>query len=333
MSILSAVSDGIANLFKRHKAVEPVKKHDILDLIDNNLISLRVVLTVYDQGPWFADDLKWLKGKTSPSDSISVGRPRELYTSYLRGLSAQSRSLENNNSLSSIYTAAKILIVDHEMIRSKFDSLFKDGTDVSDITLEQMKLSHATIFGFINLSSILADWFCFFLGELPSTSYLGDHPELVLRVPEYRFKFLEDSVGTVSDFVNDVINRGSTRGFLSVIQSVKSAGDVAIYTNAAALDTYANIADYPQAMRFMAPFTSFQPILMVRESLGSFARIKYKRNLLMRDWVQAKIVILQMDSDKMDPSTPEYQRQRQILQRYSDELAKLDRKIADYEMI
>jgi len=124
--------------------------------------------------------------------------------------------------------------------------------------------------------------------------------------------------------------RGTNRNIIMVVQNIRKIGDVALYTDAATLDTYANINDYPGVSRFMA---SFNPILFIRDALTILSNYFYKRNLTMRDWILAKIMILRMDMQRMDPQAPEYQRQQEIVQRYSDKLADFDKKIASYEKV
>ena len=324
MDVFRTISDTLAGIFKRHTHADPINKNDVLDLIDNNIVVLRLVTTIFVEHKslftYIQNELLPANGSNKANDTL-----RQLYVSYVSNLKGVAQQQEHSGLLRSISLSAKLLLADHEGMRANFDALFKDGTDEGEISLEQMKLSHAAIFGFINLSSLLADWFCFFVGQLEGA------PGESMRVPAYRIGVIRDSGKTVAEFVTDVLQRGPSRGIVSLVQTVRSAGDVAIYTNAATLDSYANINDYPGVKKFMGSFSAFQPILWVREKIGSFARAKYKRNLAMREWVQAKLVILQMDADRMDPNSPEYQRQKQILQRYSDELARLDAQIDRYE--
>jgi hypothetical protein len=323
MDIFRSISDTVANLFSSHKAVDPVHKNDVLDLIDNNLILLREMVSTFDQ----VSLLKYIRTELLPNNGSNKANTalQQVYTTYLAKLTGVAKHQEQSGKLQSLSAAVRIVLADHEAMRAQFDNLFKDGTDPSEIALEQMKLSHAVIFGYINLSSLLADWFFFFIGQLESQR--GE----VMRTPAYRMNVVRESGPTVAAFVVDVLQRGPTRGIFSLVQTVKSAGDVAIYTDAATLDSYANINDYPGIRQFLNPFVVFQPILLLREFLSGFARRAHRRNITMREWVQAKLVILQMDAQNMDPQSPEYLRQQQLVQNYSNELSKLDAEIARYE--
>lgn len=321
MDIFRSISTKISDIFKKNTKPDPINKNDILDLIDNNLITLRLVVSIYETDSALFD---YIGREVLKSGGVHVGLKAQ-YDLYLKSLSNTGKQKEATKFLSSVYAAAKLVLADHEVMRSNFDGLFKDGTDEGEIAIDQLKLSHAAVFGFINLSSLLADWFCFFMGQFDG------QPKESLRVPAYRMNVVKDSGGTVANFVSDVLLRGPTRNIIYLIQNVRTTGDVSIYNDAATLDSYANINDYPGIKGFMNPFAVFQPILYVREKLGMRARSRYKRNIAMRDWVQAKLVILQMDANNMDPNSPEYLRQRQIVQRYSDELAKLDMLIDRYE--
>lgn len=323
MDAFESLGNNISDLLKSGKKRDPVDKQGILNLVDNNLITLRLITDTYENNPTILTYIQTLIGASSISkDNTTL---KNFYQKYFTGLNPVGRQLENSGILKSVYTVAKLVIADHQAIRDNFDLLFKDGTDVGDITIEQMKLSHATILGFINLSNIFADWFSYLIGQL-----VGQPGESV-RIPPYRLAIVGDSSSMVADFVNDVLLRGSTQNIIALVQSVKKTGDVSLYTGSTTLNSYTNIKDYPGISRFIGSFNAWQPILWVRELFSRLYSYNYKRNLILREWVQTKIIILRMDADKLDPLSLEYQRQIRILQKYSDELAKLDRKIADYE--
>jgi len=324
MNIFRAVSDAISSIISSHKKVDPINKNELLDLIDNNIVALRIVVSTYESDPKVFEYIK-KELFTSLKTNKDNGQLFEFYNNYVKNLSYSVKQLETKAILLSICETAKIILKDHEDIRNKFDVVFKDGTGEGDISLEQIKLSHATVFGFINLSSVLADWFCFFMGQITSTS--GESP----RIPEYRINVVRESGKSIADFVNDVLQRGPNRGILSVVQSIKDSGDVAIYIDSVTLDTYADIKDYPGVAHLMMnPFTHFQPILFIHDILSFFGRYSYKRNVVMRDWIQAKMVILQMDASHMDRESPEYARQQDLIQKYSDKLSEFDAKINRY---
>jgi hypothetical protein len=318
MDVFKTISEKITGMVKTHKTPEAIDKNEILNLIDNNMIALKVVTDTYDAN---ADLFTFIQTDllTTFKDNAMM---QTYYRAYQSGLNSIAKQQENNGLLKSLSTAATLVMADHVQMRDQFVSLFNDGTDVGDITLEQMKLSHAMLLGFINLSNLLTDWFCFFVGSLHGQTTTG------VRFPPYRETMVRDSTATVADFVNDVLLRGTSRNIITVVKSIRKIGDVALYTKAATLDTYANINDYPGLSRFMR---SFSPILFIRETLGSISHWFYRRNLTLRDWMLAKTMVLRMDMQKIDPNAPEYQKQQQIVQRYSDLLATLDKQISAYE--
>lgn len=300
------------------RAPDPIDKNDILNFIDNNLITLKSIVSTCDEN---SQVMAYLQTVLSQTDNADL---KVLYLAYTKQLATPARSLEKLQIFRSIQAAAKLTIGDHERLRDQFADLFNQGTDIGDITIDQMKLSHAAIIGYLNLASIMADWFCFFY-----TAVAGC-PDDLIRVPRYRENVIRESSARVADFVNDVLLRGTSRDFLSVIQSIRRRGDVALYTKAATLDTYANINDYPGISRFISTFNVFQPILWVREFFTTRTHLKYKRNIALRDWMVTKTAILKMDLQKSNSDSPEYIHMQHVLQKYSDLIADLDRRINAY---
>lgn len=324
MGIFKTISDMIGSVVRGKDKVKGIDKNDILNLIDNNLISLNTVVNTYKDNP---DIFSYIQKTLLPANGSNRDNVylRQLYDSYYLELNPSARSAETTMILKSLNDAAVLAIADHTKIRDNFTTLFNQGTDVSEIHLEQLKLSHAAIFGYINLSALLADWFIFFY-----TSVVG-HAGEALRVPAYREQVIKTSSALVASFVSDVISRGSSKSILDVVSGIRSKGDVLLYSDAASLDTYANINDYPGAMKLFDSRAGFQPILWVREWFSLYAHDKYKRNITLRDWMITKTAVLRMDMQSVDTNSPEYQRQLSILNKYSDEIAKLDKKIAAYE--
>jgi hypothetical protein len=323
MNIFKTISDTLGSLF-HGKSPEGVNKNDILNLVDNNLVLLNTVVTTFDTNN--SEVIKYIQNTLMPANNTNKDNTeqRKLYGEYFKALAPAGRRLETQLILSSIRAAAAIAITDHEKIRDNFTTLFNQGTDVSEVQLNQMKLSHAAIFGYINLSALMCDWFCFFY-----TSIIGRSAD-ALRVPPYREKVIQDNGKTVASFVSDIVGRGPTKGLLDVIASIRSKGDVALYSDAATLDTYANINDYPGAMKLFGSFNIGLPFLFIRDLFVKRAHDQYKRNVAMREWMITKTAILQMDLANVDPNSPEYQRLLAVLSKYSDEIARLDAAIDKY---
>lgn len=326
MNVFKTIGDTLSQILKGPKKADGVDKTDILNLIDNNLILLKTVINTYDENP---DIIKYIQTTLLPMNGSNKNNTEllTLYTEYYNDLSNSARVIEKTTILKTIRDTAELALRDHEKIRDNFESLFNQGTDVSEIQLNQLKLSHAAIFGFINLSTLMCDWFCFFYGSLVGQS--GEQ----LRIPVYRDKMIKDSNSTVSGFVSDVLARGTNRDILALIASIRNRGDVTLYSDAATLDSYANINDYPGAMKLFGGAASLflHSILFVRELFTSWTHTKYKRNLALREWMITKTVVLQMDLNGIDPDSPEYQKKLSVLNKYSDEISKLDKKISQYE--
>ena len=338
MNIFKTIGDALKKITTSKDKIEGINKQDILDLIDNNIVLLQTVIDTFDN---HSDIFKYIQKNLLPASGSNKENHDNfsMYHDYFKQLSPIARRAETTLIFKSIRDAVGYILTDHNKIRDTFDSLFNQGTDVSEITIEQLKLSHATIFGFINLSALLCDWFCFIY-----TSLVGN-PEDKLRVPAYRIQVIMTSTDSVAKFVSDVVNRGAHKDILDVLAEIKSKGDVTLYTENASLDTYANINDYPGALNFMGSFAKIliggigvglllkkvNPILFVREFFTQRAHEQYKRNIATRDWMATKTAILQMDMANVDPSSPEYQKLVNVLSKYSDIIAEFDKKISEYE--
>lgn len=322
MNIFKSISDFFSNLVSSKKE-DTAKKSDILGLIDNNLSYLKLVsetiVSNQDILNYIQTNLFKAVGSHALEENVEM---KARYDAYVKALSPNGRRLEDKSMFGTIYQTAIIALDDHQKLRDNFESLFNQGTNPTDIEIEQLKLSHAAIFGYINLSNLMCDWFCFVFGGI-----VGNTDE-TLRIPAYRDVIIKQSISTVGDFVNSVLARGKSKSILDVVANIKEKGDVVLYTNSASLDTYANIRNYPEAVSL---FGGFQPIMWIHDYLAMRSYNQYKRNQAMRDWMQAKVALLRMDMSKVDPTSQEYQKLLAILNKYSDFIAEYDKKIAKYE--
>ena len=314
----------IATIFSKlrsHKQDGGVNKNDILSLIDNNLVLLRTVINTVAEN---ADLLNYIRTNLLRSTGTDAENAElyNLYDQYVKVLSPAGRRLEADALLSSVYQTAIVASSDHEKLRDNFAALFNQGTDAAQVQMEQLKLTHAAIFGYINLTSLMCDWFCFFVGGI-----IGQ-PDEALRTPAYRDQIIRTSATTVAGFVNSILARGTSKSIMDTISDIRNKGDLVMYSESASLDTYANINDYPNAMQL---FGSFQPIMFFHDKLTMWAYNKYKRNQVMRDWLITKVAVLRMDMANVDPNSAEYQKKLAMLNKYSAYIAELDKKISTYE--
>ena len=318
MDAFEALGASILNTLKS-KNTEPAEKITILNMVDNNLVQLQTVQSLFQDYPQI---ITAIPGFLANDLNKSL---QNIYTKYCQLLNTQQRLLERNKPFQTISDTVTFVIRDHQLIRDQFNSLFDDGTDAGEITPEQFRLSHAVIMGYLILSRTLADWFSFFYGTM------AGQPIEAHRDPAYRLQEITDSTQQVASFVQDVLQRGKAATIIDLVRRVRQTGDVAVYSDAAPLSSYANAATYPGISNYVQILSPFQAILWVRELFVQVDRYFYKRNVAMREWLQTKAAILQLDMAQIDSNSPEYQRLLKILQNYSAIIADLDKKIAKYE--
>lgn len=334
MNIFKTIGDTLTTVASEKDGVKSVNKGDILALIDNNCVVLKAIIEVYDEN---RDVINYIRNTLIPANGTNKANAELLgmYQGFVKELTPPTRRVESTLLFKSIRDAAVLALDDHHKLRDNFPTLFDQGTDVSSIKLEQLKLSHAAIFGFINLSALMCDWFSYFY-----TALIGN-PSEAIRFPAYRSQMIRSSSQSVARFVSDITNRGARRDIMDVLEGIKTKGDMTLYTSAATLDTYANINDYPGAMNFLGAAVGWMfggvrrinPVLFIRSLFTSGAHAKYKRNVANRDWLVTKTAILRMDMSGVSPDSPEYQHQLEVLSKYSDIISALDKEIAEYETV
>lgn len=319
MSILSKIGAAISALLNRHKSTV-IDKAAVLGMIDGNLIALDSFDRVATSSPDKLRKLYTAITQNEGSDRKTAVIIAAAYLRFSQQLDYKIKNQEAKRFLSGLAVAVKMLRNDHNELKDKFVEIF--GVDEATLTLEETKVTHAIILGYLERVRRAMEWINLVIGlaNYPSE----DHP------PGYMLEIIQNHTDKVAGTFNTTARRGMLT-LLGEIDRVKRAGgDVFVITQGTTLDHYAHDSDFHGVADEMLGFT-MNPITLIQNGLILWSRMFYDWNVETRDWVTTRMALLQLQLQGVSEDSPEYQRLLKIYQRYTAQLATLEEKIRRYE--
>ena len=315
-NVLNSVGHAIGNIFKKKDTNRTIDKNIILNLIDNALTLLNSVSLGVSNTIALSEYIRQNKNSIKHNDF------QKAYSEYLSTVGKS----ETNNMFGNIHNAIQFFVRDLEAIRDNFDDLFSNGTNTTDIDIEQIRTTHAAIIGYITNIEMVATWYCYMVS-------LIETPEESDKAPGYRIKYIVDHAKHVGETIRYIATRLYHKTILDDIKNIKEGGhDVFLITNGNTIDTYAHDSDFERPVHgFFNGWSILTPFLMTTDAVMQYSRWRYERNKAMREWLLTKTAMIQLTMNKKDPNDPEYERLNKILISYSNLVTDYDRKIANYE--
>lgn len=309
-NILEGIGSAIKGLLSKKENCS-FDKNQLLNIIDSTLVTVEAALI-----PLAVDFDKIFKHDKKED----IAEFEAAHRAYLSGLHMHERVY-----FDLLKQAIPLFKIDLEQLRERFSEVFTEGTDPSEIKLDQLKASHAAIIGYIRSVDIVCNWFCFMVSLIPTE--VGQH------APQYRLIFVKERAQQVGETVAYVMGRKKGRLLIDDVKQLGTDGrDVFLTSNGMTIDEYAHDTDYSKSIRgFMGTFKTYNPLYWVTDKYMTFWRWCYDDNKALREWMLAKVAMLTLKQQGVDSTDPEYERLAKIIQNYSNLIAQYDKKIADYE--
>lgn len=243
----------------------------------------------------------------------------KVYETFKKAL-GRNANKESTAFLGSILFGSRLIVSDLDKVQVDAIKLFSDLKEKGDL-----KVSHSYILGYMHLAEMTAMFFndmLTLLGNPQST-----------KVPPYVLARAQKNAVPVAQFMDALLNRLPSIDIMSDLKEIKSGGhDIYLISDDVDVVSYANDKDYSNRVKtgLSMGFVG-NPFIAIGDMLAVWQRQRYERNKRQHEQISAKIAVMQMDLDGVDPSSPEYKKQMEIIGRYSNELASLDKKISEYE--
>jgi len=315
-----------SRIFKSKK--NSIRKSDLLDIIDINLENVDDMIDITSKSIDVLKSLTVIIRNKKQNHNISDFYNH--YSNFLKLTNTTVAGLESKAMLSSFITLFKIMENDLTIIRNEFNTVFSAGTDPTEITIEQMKMSHASCIGYIQFIPKVINFYTYMFDYM-----MADATNTVDTVPRYRIEEIIANTNAVASFFDILFNRRSGQTILTEIEMMrKNNNDFFIQTDKVVIDDTVNFNDYSIAIKGLlnTGFAVFSPILFVMDSIESVKRRINEERKYRKDWLLAKISLYRQMMQKLDTESADYRKLEELVNKLNDEVTKCDKAIHDFEV-
>lgn len=298
-----------------------IPKDKIVDLIDEDLGALYNVAQFFTAIADNSDKLqKWIVDSKSNTSLTSIA----LYNKMSAALTLTARTANNTRFLGAMSDTVNALIIILEDISGNLNKLFVD----KNITIYNTKISHVAVLGMIESGKMFADFVSAYIEVLMSdrSSALGKPEKYVFNRLN---RYFEESCG----LMNRVLNQRLSKTFTSALIKYRNGGSDSTVVNSANKSTvhFTKINSEVTEQDIQAGARGFKVFRWIGDWFVDRKDRKNRRRIALRDQLQARARLLQLELEGVEKDSPEYKRIVKIIENYQKQIDRLNQEIDKYE--
>lgn len=321
------MSDTIKELYSTIKGVfekqkdGSVKKQDLLKEIHDILSRARTISNILS-----SDDVQTFKLEKY-YEAVLKDRNKvyaQAYLNFYNKLSVKSKRMEDMLMMSSLTFALSQSVT---ILADLLDNLDK-YIGVSEINEHNMKVSHAGILNFVyavrHICNFTVFLFCGITTDISNSKII---------TPKYRILYLETVNDNMAVLVNNVVNFNIFKDTISSINELQKTGkDLFIMNRETKMDNsdLATLLQSNLTITFPIRITIPNIFLMLGRTYHDIIHWWNVRNLKEKEWMEARVALLRLQLDNVDPSDPEYAKLSDVVLKYDNSITEYDAKLKKY---
>ena len=300
-------------------AIASLTKDQFLDFIDLVAGSVKTNLKFYTDTAHLEKQMKeFIKPKAGETRKSVI-----FYQAIYKEMQFASKKAMDERFMGAIVDTLAAYAVVLDEVSKNIDNIFQNKS----INLFNTKVSHAVVFGMIADAEIFCkfvDWF--------NTLMMSEMIPALPGILPYQLKYLEAAVKVVPALINRVVNGRFNSTFVAGIMNYKNGGSDVLVVNGDNQSNakFAKIAGNVTDSDIESGARGINLFKKIGDWWVTLKDEKMRRLRAERDLVQARVQLLKLDLDGMDPESPEYKKQVKIIENYTALIARLDQKLDKY---
>jgi hypothetical protein len=317
MSILSDISNFITSLLGKN---------------DTETKTYQLFAEVTSIAETIDSTIKFLRSESATPSKISIythlhtnltspkGKSKypTISSSYMSVIDAVRRVQPNRKPQEVILSVLDIIQSDLSLLYKNFKTIFS----VAELSVEELKLSHALAIGYITQVRIFLTW----VNDLTLITFLvtdGDKPA------PYLIARCEKNTPSVIQISTSILLRPGNVNIISDITSIRNGvGDPKLSIGGITIDQHMD--DSALNNRSITTL-GFLTVSRYMDVYINIIRWLHERDLKIKEWMRSRSTLLIQELNGLDPNSEEYRRQSEIIEKYAIEIRKLDARIEQYE--
>jgi len=326
VSVFQALGTALINHTKDKAQMQRLRKDDVVTILKQNIEMHKNNADALDVME--TSEINEWKLKVTQALNDTPGKSRDVYDSYLKGLSSSASALERKRFLGSLKLVNKDIIPVLVEINKNMDKFMENDT----VDLYETRMSQLAILGILRDSTRLATFTQYlytYLIRVTNDTY-GD-------IPRYREEYMLDNVDKVSKIVSNFIDRRGYYNFNQDMMKIKRQNaDLILGANGKF-----SFNQYIGSVRNFYTADILDCILSALSCLNLYDHVMnfiddYKiernnRNKETKEWLETHVAMLRMELAEKDRNSKEYAKLENIIKVYDAKITEYDEAINAFE--
>ena len=318
---LDTLNKAVTDVIK-DTAGKQFSKDALIEVIDDQIGFLRNAANFFNQlGLDAGNKLKeYLFENRSKSKALSFS----LYNEINGVLCTAAQRANNERFLGAFHDTLLGLIVILDEINANIDLLFADKA----IAVYNTKISQVAIFGMINNAKIASEFVTDYIALFMSDRNSG----LYAPVPA-TIKKLRENASEFAAIINRVIGGKLSKSFVAAIKKYRNGGSDTniVSSNNTSNAKFARLNTEVTEADMLAGAKGLKIFKIIGDFFVDRADTKIRKLRAEREVLSARAQLLQLELSGIDPQSPEYKRQVEIIKNYQKLIDRLNQKLDKLE--
>lgn len=318
---LDNLSKVVANTVKTESGVV-ITKDKMIDLIDAGLGDLYNVSQFFTALEDDQDKLQsWLAATVKSSGNL---RSIAIYNKIMTKLNGSAAATMNRRFLGAMSDTVNAMITIMEEVSGNIDKVFVE----TNLTIFNTKISQVAVIGVIENSQMFSEFCTKFIETL-----MYDRNQNLDKPERYVYDYLDSNLDLACQLMNRVLNNKLSNTFMSALLKYRNSGSDSNVVNSESKPTvqFARIGSEVTESDIDAGARGFKIFRIIGNWFSDRTDKKNRRKMALRDQLQARARLLQLELNGTDPDSAEYQRLVKIIANYQKQIDRLNQALAKYE--
>lgn len=298
-----------------------ITKDVLIDLIDADLGSLYNVSQFFTA---IGDNAKKLNDWIIKNRKNTALRSMAWFNSICSGLKATAKNNMEGRFLGAFADTVDSLIIILEDLSGNIDKFFTGP----NLTIYNTKISQVAIIGMIENAKNFAEFVNLYI-----SMFMADRNPKLDKPEKYVETFMANNLAMACELMNRVINNHLSKSFSSALMKYRNGGsDITVVNSENRTSVqFTKITTEVTESDIQSGAKGFKIFRWIGNLFVDMADKKNRKRVALREQLQARARLLQLELDGVDPESPDYQRLVKIIANYQKQIDRLNQAIAKYE--
>jgi orotate phosphoribosyltransferase-like protein len=210
-------------------------------------------------------------------------------------------------------------------VQQNFGKIF----DSNEVRIHNITLSQFAVFGMIEQATIFSNFASYLLDMVSNDLTEHDGTRELNNVPQYKVVYVNEHRDLVYELALN-LKTGYVNYLNSIAKIVNSSSNVKMVGSTGTVNV--GMIDPDEHMNnFFLRKALFNPFFFLGESWVILKNLRFQKNVREKEYLESHVALLKLEMDGMSPDSPEYQHHVKVINAYNEMIAKLDKRISEYE--